>query len=426
MQKLFRQLFVLVLGLTVMAVNVFAADPVVIKFWTWYPDAKAFQPAIDRFQQLNPNIKIELSILESKNLQEKVPLALSTEEDIDVVGIQAGAMANACKDWLADLDITLNKYIGADWVTKYSKIDADTSRKTTDSKLKMMSMVRFGADMGYYNAEIFKKYNLKVPTTIEEFKIVADTLKAKDKNILPAVYAGKEAWVNDEMMQTVLAQGGDYYNQWLYNGAKVDSPQYIEAMNGLKKFFDLGIFTKGIMDLDYTRAMEMFTTGRAATFFQGTWEATLLSTPYRKANKINLTDVGAFALPVVKAGNKPGLRSFLDAGAGITAYTKHPKEAAQWLAFIMFGEGTDLIAKSMIGTFSKVGMKMDSTMFTTPAAMDGVNLVNKLVGNPAADRNNVSSYSDIEGSSVQKVILGSSTPEKEVKLLQAEWTSGKY
>ena len=47
----------------------------------------------------------------------------------------------------------------------------------------------------------------------------------------------KDAWVMDEMMLTVLGQQGDYYNQWRYDGADVDSKEYKMAFEGFKKFF---------------------------------------------------------------------------------------------------------------------------------------------------------------------------------------------
>ena len=40
------------------------------------------------------------------------------------------------------------------------------------------------------------------------------------------------------MMLTVLGQQGDYYNKWRYDGEPVDSEEFKEAINGLKKYFD--------------------------------------------------------------------------------------------------------------------------------------------------------------------------------------------
>ncbi len=65
-------------------------------------------------------------------------------------------------------------------------------------------------------------------------------LKAKYPDKYVSVFAGKDAWVVDEMMLTVLGQQGDYYNKWRYEEAPVDSPEYKQAIDGLKKYFDEG------------------------------------------------------------------------------------------------------------------------------------------------------------------------------------------
>ena len=54
------------------------------------------------------------------------------------------------------------------------------------------------------------------------------------------VVAGMEGWVIDEMLLTVLTQGGSYYNEVVYEGASMNSPEYVEAFRGLKQFFDDG------------------------------------------------------------------------------------------------------------------------------------------------------------------------------------------
>jgi raffinose/stachyose/melibiose transport system substrate-binding protein len=399
---------------------------VTLKFWTWAPSADVYKPAIDKFQAQNPNIKIDIQVLESKNFQEKAPLALSTGEDLDIVGVQAGAMAGQVAPFLADLDPLLTK-VDPNWQSKYSKLDVETSKSLTDGKLKAIFLLRVGAMVGYYNAKMFKDYGLTIPKTIEDYKKLADTLKAKNKDILPAAINGKDAWTMDELMLTVMGQTGDYYNQWRYKKAPVDSPQFISALKDFKKFFDLGIFTKDTLDFDYGRSQDLFTSGKAATYFQGSWEGSLASSVLRKDRKIALEDVGVFALPVVQPSGKPSLRSYIEDGLAIPSASKHPAEAAKFIAFLAFGEGIELMSgKDYIASPSKLGVPVSTSLFTTKAGLDGAKLLAQLVANPTADRNNVSGYSDIEGASVQKVVEGLVKPEDEVKALQKEWTSGKY
>jgi len=401
-------------------------EPITLKLWTWFPSDKQWEETIKKYEELNPNIKIELTIMESKAYQEKVPIALATGEEIDIVGVQPTAMATQMKDYLANLDELLTAEKGDDWAKNYDTSALEACKKLTGGDLNFLSLVKCGAMVGYYNVDLFNELGLKVPTTIEEFKTMSDTIRAKKPDVIPVAFAAKEAWVSDEMMLTVMGQTSDYYNKWRYEDAKVDDVHFVNAMKDYKKYFDEGIFTKEIMDLDYGRSYEMFTTGKAATFFQGTWEAGMISEKIRKDNSLQIGDVGVFALPVVQKEGTPSLRAFLDAGMGVVEGSKHKKEAADFLHFAILGEGMNLLGKNFIGTPCKTDFVMDESLLTTPIAKESWSKITELVLNPTADRNNVSGYSDIEGGVVQNVILGGITAEEAAKSLQAEWTSGKY
>ena len=50
-----------------------------------------------------------------------MPLALSTEEDIDVIGVQPSAFAEEVQDYLANLDELMPEAAGEDWKELYSE-----------------------------------------------------------------------------------------------------------------------------------------------------------------------------------------------------------------------------------------------------------------------------------------------------------------
>lgn len=364
--------------------------------------------------------------MESKNFQEKVPLALASEEEIDIIGVQPTAFATEISDYLSDLDPLLKKEVGDDWTSVYSESSMENSKTLTGGNLKFLAMVNSGSMIGYYNADLLKELNMQVPTTIDEYKTVAEALKAKYPDKYAGVFGGKESWIMDEMMLTVLGQQGDYYNKWRYEKASVDSPEYTEALKGFKQFFDEEIFTEDLLDLDGGRAAEIFAAGDALVWYMGSWEAPILSSKLREQKGIDLGDVGVMALPVVKQGGKTTVRSYIDAGIGIVNYSEKQEAASKFVAYCTVGKGVDTLAKQFMGTPGKKDFTMDESLLTSENAKAGWNKLVELMNSATADRNNVSGYSDIEGASVQKVVGNTSTAEEEVKSLQAEWTSGKY
>lgn len=401
-------------------------EQISLNYWTWFPSTEQLDETIKAFEKENPNIKINMTVMDSKTFQEKAPLALSTNEDIDVVGVQPSAFAGEVKDYLANLDELLPSVAGDNWKDLYSEKCLEQGNKLTDGDTKLLVLTNSGSMIGYYNATLLKEIGAEVPKTLEEYKAVAEKLKEKYPDKYAGVFAGKDSWVMDEMMLTVLGQNGDYYNKWRYEKAPVDSEEYREAFTGFKKFFDEGVFTKDVLDLDYASATEEFTNGNALVYYMGSWESPLLSKALREKNGIDLEDVGAMALPTVNEGASLTVRSYIDSGIGVVDYSKKKDAAAKFVAYLTLGDGANIFGKQLTGTSAKKDFSVDESLFATDTAKEGWDTIVKLIDTATADRNNVSGYSDIEGAEVQNVINGTKTVDEAVLDCEKEWTSGKY
>lgn len=188
------------------------SEQITLNYWTWFPSKDQIQETVDAFEKENPNIKINMTVMESKAFQEKVPLALSTEEDIDVIGVQPSAFAEEVQDYLANLDELMPDVVGADWKDAYSEKCLEQGNQLTSGDTKMLVLTNSGSMVGFYNAALLKDIGAEVPKTFAEYKAVAEAFKAKYPDKYVSVFAGKDSWVVDEMMLTVLGQQGDYYN----------------------------------------------------------------------------------------------------------------------------------------------------------------------------------------------------------------------
>jgi raffinose/stachyose/melibiose transport system substrate-binding protein len=401
-------------------------EPVTLKMWIWFPSADIYQPAIEAYEKDHPNVTIDLTVMESQAYQQKLPIALATDEQIDLCGVQLGAMVGQIESYLAPIDGLLDE-VAPEWKNTYNPADLETDlNQTSDGSLKFLTMVKVGSMVGFYNADIFAELGLEPPKTIEDYKTVVETIQEKKPDVMPVAFAGKDAWVQDEMMLTVQAQNNDYYNKWRYDDAPYDSPEFVQAFTDYKKFFDEGIFTKDVMDLDYASATDKFISGQAATYFMGTWDAGLLSQSYRDNLGATIGNVGAFALPTVEPGGEPAIRSFAETGVGIVNTSAHQKEAAEFLNYIVMGEGMQIMGQNFIGIPSKSDFVLDESLLTTPEAKDGYAIITDLSLNAKVDRNNVSDFSEVVGAAVQNVVTGQLDPADAVKQLGEEWSSGKY
>lgn len=152
-------------------------EQVTLNYWTWFPSTDQIEETVKAFEKENPDIKINMTVMESKAFQEKVPLALSTEEDIDVIGVQPSAFAEEVQDYLANLDELMPEAAGEDWKELYSEKCLEQGNHLTSGDTKMLVLTNSGSMIGYYNAALLKELGCDVPKTIEEYKVAAEKLK---------------------------------------------------------------------------------------------------------------------------------------------------------------------------------------------------------------------------------------------------------
>ncbi len=398
-----------------------------VNYWTWFPNQDQLSETIAAFEAENSDIKIKMTVMDSKTFQDKAPLALSTGEEIDIIGVQPSPFAATVEDYLVDLEEFMPTALGDDWNINYNQNILDKGKELTSGLAKFITILNSGSMIGFYNVKLLEELGKEVPTTIDEYEDVANALYAKYPDKLAGVFAGLEAWLVDEMLLTVLTQNGDYYNQFIYDGATLDSQEMVDALAGFKSFFDRGIFSMDIMDLDYASATEMFTNGDALVYYMGSWDATLLSSVLRDKNGIALEDVGAMALPVVYENGQPAVRAYLDCGVGIVEYSSKKEAAAKFVQYISSGDGVSILAKQFAGTPGALEFETDESMLTSPAAKNGWNLIVDLIANAPADRNNKSSYAAaVAGPTIQNVINGTMQVEEAATHMQEEWIAGGY
>lgn len=146
-------------------------------------------------------------------------------------------------------------------------------RKTVSIENKVYAVPFESTVWGYlYNKDIFDKYSLKAPDTLDEMKAVVKTLN--DNGITPFELAFQEQWV--PQLMTALTLGGKvsgnipdwtermYKDQGSYNEvAEIFDVIDLIMKNGTKNALEKGS-EQGAAD---------FANGKAAMFVQGTWSA---------------------------------------------------------------------------------------------------------------------------------------------------------
>jgi raffinose/stachyose/melibiose transport system substrate-binding protein len=199
----------------------------------------------------------------------------------------------------------------------------------------------------YYNKDLFKKYNLAVPNTWDEFMAAVKMIDTQtmDPNMIPIANALNQT-EDSEMFMSIAANflGGPNGRESLmrrdgtslcYNSNTV--VRAFQAIEDLKPYLP-----KDAATINSQNSKELFFKQEAAMLFGGSWD---LQTVSSKAN----FDWDVFAVP------SPTLSTYVifqpDVGIGINRESAHQPEAQLFLQWLMSKEAVDLTAENLAGFY---------------------------------------------------------------------------
>lgn len=158
-------------------------NPVEITFWHAMngDQEKSLQGLVDKFKKENPNITVTLQNQSSyADLQQKITATTASPKDLPTI-------TQAYPDWLLNaidenLVLDLKPYI-ENKTLKFDNYDDIVKGFREASKIgdKIYGIpFNKSTEVLWYNKTLFDRLNLKVPTTYEEFKDVAEQIKEKE------------------------------------------------------------------------------------------------------------------------------------------------------------------------------------------------------------------------------------------------------
>jgi raffinose/stachyose/melibiose transport system substrate-binding protein len=272
----------------------------------------------------------------------------------------------------------------------------------------------------FYNKDIFKELNLKVPTTQSEFISVLNAIK-KNGKYTPLALGGASAdsWALDQMGLESVGPNywkGDTGRAGIENGTmKVTDSQFVAAFKALNSWKPY--FPKGFAAVTYPDALQLFALGKAAIFPDGSWDITEVT-----KNGLN---VGVFAPPVQKAGDQVYAQSLPDHAACLNAVSPNKKEAKVFLQWLTTPQFAQLYADSIPGFYpmSSAPVKLSNALgqawFNLRKAPAKVSTPVGLNMNQGA-----SNWGAVVGSALNKMLTSDSfSPEQAAKQVQTSIAS---
>ena len=90
-----------------------AAQDRTLEVWTWYPSEAVMTKIGDAFEAANPGVTVNLNLFDSAGYQDKMPLALSSGDPMDVVAVQTSTMVETVRGDLLPLGPLFDEHASA-------------------------------------------------------------------------------------------------------------------------------------------------------------------------------------------------------------------------------------------------------------------------------------------------------------------------
>src|SRR5699024_696512 len=173
-----------------------------------------------------------------------------------------------------------------------------------------------------YNKEKLAKYNLKIPTTWDEFIQALETVK--DKGEIPIYYTLQDPWTAMPSWNTIAGNlVAKDFNVKKSNGEASFQEAYQEVAEKAVTLTEYG--QADIMGVGYDDGNRAFANGEGVFYIQGNW---VIPELLRINNDLEL---GTFPLPATNDPDQNNIISGVDAALLVSESTEHKEEALQFI-----------------------------------------------------------------------------------------------
>ncbi|CAL8971027.1 Multiple sugar-binding protein [Propionicimonas sp. T2.31MG-18] len=276
-----------------------ASEPKTLTIWDYESDesamGQAWAKAVEIFKAKHPDVTVKEEAQTFEQIQKNAKIVLTGDSVPDVMEYNKGnatAGQLAAQGLITPLTDAATQY---GWESKLAGSLATTAKYNDKGLMgsgEWYGVPNYGEFVGvYYNKDLFAKYDLQVPTTMDEFVKVMDTFKAK--GVTPLATAGAEYPLGQLWYELVLANAdrsfvNDY--QLFANDVDFQGAQMTAGTTALKDWISKGYIDKNVAALKAEDMGVSFIKGKYPMMVSGSWWFGRLATEMK-------ADWGMFLFP---------------------------------------------------------------------------------------------------------------------------------
>jgi raffinose/stachyose/melibiose transport system substrate-binding protein len=324
--------------MAILAITAFSASaagkPVKISWWhigTAPSDKNFYQGVADEYMKANPNVTVEITVLENEAFKSKLTTVMQSGNPPDIfTSWGGGVLAEYAK---AGLLKDISKDIKG---TPFGKSMAPGVWEVYSYNGKNYGVPHdMGAVTVWYNKDLLAKVGYKsFPTDWDDFIVLVKKLKAA--GITPIALGGGDKWPAMHMWSYIaLRLGGPQLFQDTFSGknkAGFNDPTFVKAGQMMADLAALKPFQDGFLGATYNDEAALVGNGVAAMEVMGQWAPNVQNDS--STSKKGLGDkLGCAPFPAIKGG-KGKVTDVIGGGNGFAVGKNAPKETIDFFKFL--------------------------------------------------------------------------------------------
>ncbi|MBN2051607.1 MAG: extracellular solute-binding protein [Spirochaetales bacterium] len=283
---------------------------------------------IEDFEAQNPNVEVELTMLENEAFKQKIQVAVQAGAPPDLFHSWGGgvmveyAEAGQLRDITGFVKSDLSKIVGIGALGVYGY----------DGKY-YGSPYDMGAVGMWYNKAIFEEIGASVPKTWPE--LLAVIKKAKAAGYIPIALGGGDKWpAHFWWVYLAMRIGGqDAFNAAYGGSGSFKDPTFVKAGEMLLELAALEPFQTGFLGATYDDQAALMGNGKAAMELMGQWAPATEASNSDTGDGIG-DDLGWFSFPAVPGGTGKNT-DVMGGGNGYVVGKDAPDETLDLLKFFL-------------------------------------------------------------------------------------------
>lgn len=309
-----------------------AQDPTVITWWhiTTQEDQQALMTAAaDAFMAENPDVQIEITVLENEAFKSKLATAMQSGEPPDVFQSWGGGVLYQYAEAGLVRDIT-DALAQDGWGDSF--IPSALALYGRDGQSYGVPW-RTGMIGVWYRKSLFEQAGIESnPTTWPEFLETVQTLK--DAGITPISLGEGDKWPGHFYWSYLaIREGGEDAFMAAYSGdGSFADEAFVKAGEDLVQLIELEPFQADFLAMTYPDSSALFANAEAAMEVMGHWSPGNMDTLAKDPEAMR-ADLGWFPFPTVEGG--AGLPTdVLGGGDGFAIGVNAPDQAVDFVRFM--------------------------------------------------------------------------------------------